>query len=147
MTGPREEPSTRSLARAAELVSARHELEQLRQIRDELANRADELAKELEAANEATRWFVAAESGARCGTCGQDIRRGEAYTVPPDWNALAHVYCPDGDRPQSDVLRSYDAWQCEHCDVSYRTAITHVCGPLTPVTVTIIHRFEGAPSA
>lgn len=55
--------------------------------------------------------------------------------------------------PAAAVLYAYDAWSClvdGGCGARYTrdTATTnHPCGQLTPVTVTITHRTEGAPPA
>lgn len=58
----------------AELASARAELERLRY----------------------SGWIVARDGGRDCGSCGQEIRRGEAYTVATTSDTTTHVHCPEG---------------------------------------------------
>lgn len=59
----------------AELASARAELERLRY----------------------SGWIVARDGGRTCGSCGQEIRRGEAYTVATTSDTTTHVHCREGD--------------------------------------------------
>lgn len=58
----------------AELASATAELERLRY----------------------SGWIVARDGGRTCGSCGQEIRRGEAYTVNATTDELTHVHCREG---------------------------------------------------
>jgi hypothetical protein len=65
--------STNELLRA-ELASARAELERLRY----------------------SGWSVARDAGRTCTACGQEIRRGEAYTTDTTRDVQKHVHCPEG---------------------------------------------------
>lgn len=105
------------LKATAELVSARTELDAVRTARDNLDQLLAEARTEIQL-NDAewklcprcgielnadlsggtpalASWIVARDGGRDCVSCGQEIRRGEAYELMPGVDELRHVHCPD----------------------------------------------------
>jgi hypothetical protein len=83
---------TKYQAYEAELASARTELEATRIA----ARHSDDLNRGLLAELEQLRysgWIVARDGGRECAGCGQEIRRGEAYSVDTTGDVLRHVHC------------------------------------------------------
>lgn len=65
---------------------------QLDLARAEATSARYELAQVLE---RYSGWVVARDGGRDCDRCGQEIRRGEAYTNDTTGDVQTHVHCPD----------------------------------------------------